>query len=224
MQRLHSYCTSLFFLLLCGAEIAQSMEQKENQLAPIVWSHMYHHLAKFLVKDAVQLIFSFHLYASDIDYAKLPILIKKSSKTLGSFMESVNTLLKSGNATLAAEIFECGFAHASISILDIRDWDRWTVLHSAAWSSKNSNVVKTILNIAGNKTWELLTTKDNQSWTPLHYAANHGYPEVVKSLLDAASNRVQELMTIQNKHGQTALEVAHSDIKELMATYRHNKR
>ena len=121
MQKLYSHFRSLSLLLLCSATAAQCMEPQDDK--PITWAQTYHRSFKFLIKDVMPLIFSFHLDSSGIDYANLPALIKESSTKSRQFVKSIDTLLKPGNYTLVAEIFERAFAHEKISICDIKDME-----------------------------------------------------------------------------------------------------
>lgn len=187
MKKLHSHFKSLSLLLLCMAATTQSMEpQKNNQLSPITWAQTYHHLSELLLPELMPLIFSLHLYASDIDYKNLPTLIEKSCESPKSFVDSVDIFLKSGHYTLVAEIFERSFAHTKVSICDIKDKYNWTVLHQAV-ACNHPNIVKIILNIAGDKKWKLLTTQKVNGHIALYYAIYMGHIEIV-NLLRAPGN------------------------------------
>jgi hypothetical protein len=207
MYKLHSHLKPLTLTLLCITATAQCMEEppKNNQLSPLTWSQTYHHLSKLLLPELMPLIFSQHCYASGIDYADLPALIKKSCESPLSFIQSIKTLLESGNDVFATEIFERGFAHTQVSICDIKDRDNWTVLHRAS-SCEYPNVVKIILHIAGDKTWKLLITKSHHGNTSLHYAG--GSAEIVSLLLNAAGDNVWTLLATKDISGDTALHYA----------------
>ncbi len=208
MKKLHPHFKSLFFALLCITATAQSMEpQADNQLVPITWAQTYHHLSEFLVGDIVQLIFSFHLDLNGIDYVKLPALIKESCQEPYSFVQSVNTLLKSDSPTLATEIFERGLHHLKVSICDIKARNNWTVLHEASFAG-HLEVVKIILHITGDKTLELLPIRAKYGNTPLHYAAMYNYIEIAELLLKAAGSNAWKLLTIKDIDGWTVLHVA----------------
>ena len=220
MKKLYSHFKSLSLLLLCSTAIAQCMEPQEDK--PITWAQTYHGLSKFLIKDVMPLIFSFHLDSSGIDYANLPALIKQSCTGPEAFVNSIDTLLKPENHTLVAEIFERAFAHEKISICDIKNAGYgWNVLHEASWNQR-LEAVKFILNIAGDKTWTLLTTKSQNGWTALHTAAYNNHLDVVKLLLNAAGNNAQEFMDIQNCEKKTAFYYAATETKEVMKKYRKN--
>ena len=209
MKKLYSHFRSLSLLLLCSATIAQCMETQEDK--PITWAQTYYGLSEFLIKDIVQLIFSFHLDSSGIDYSNLPALIKKSCTTSEAFVQFIKTLLKSSNATFATEIFERVLTHTKISICDIKgaNWKNLNVLHDAV-QHKYPEIVKIILNIARDKTWELLTAKEESSGsTPLHLALDNKVPEeIVKSLLKATGDKTETLLTIKDDAGWTALHYA----------------
>ena len=206
MQKLYSHFRSLSLLLLCSATIAQCMETQEDK--PITWAQMYYGLSELLIKDIMPLILSFHLDASGIDYANLPALIKESCKTPQAFVKSIDLLLKPENHTLVAEIFERAFAHEKISICDIKDdGNDWNVLHEAI-CNKHPEVVKFILNVAGDKTWMLLPVKNKGGWTALHCAACYNNPDTVEFLLNTVGNNAWTLLTIQDNDGWTALHFA----------------
>lgn len=194
--------------MLLGTVSTQNMERKENLRAPITWLQTYHYLSECLLPEIAQLIFSFHFDASAIDYTKLLTLIEESCKGPASFVDSIRTLLRSNGASLAAEIFECRFfAHAQISICDIKNERNWTVLHQAAYNG-HSDIVKIFLNIAGKKTDELLTMKSDYGYTALHSAAHKGRTDIIKILLNAAGENAWTLMIEQNEWGETALHLS----------------
>ena len=227
MQKLRLYLKSLSFILLCNTAIAHSMEpQKDNQIVsqkdkPFTFAQTYHYLSEFLVKDVVRLIFSLHLDVNGIDYKKLPDLIKQSCTNPSLFMNTLDILLQSGNDTLATEIFERGFAHTQVSICDIKDKDGRTVLHEAMWY-RRSKIIKIILNIAGDKTWTLLTTRSSFGNTTLHYAAMDNHIAHILLLLNAAQDKAQELMDIGSVNGNTAFDIAMPEAKAVMEKYRKN--
>lgn len=237
MKKLHSHFKSLSFLLLCITATAQSMEpENNNQLAPITWAQTYHCLSELLHLDVMPLIFSFHLYTSGIDYEKLPTLIKDSYESPSLFIKLVDKLLKLGNDTLVTELFERGFHHTNVSICGIRSVFNSTILHFAI-DDGDQKSIKIILNIAGDKTWELLTVKSKcNGFTALQCAAykNHNtfdwkntppldklkeQIEIIELLLDAAGERAEELMDI-GRGGITAFYIASPEIKEVMKKYR----
>ena len=207
MQKLYSHFKSFSFLLLCSATVAQCMETQEDK--PITWAQTYYGLSKFLTKDVMPLIFSFHLDASGIDYKDLPTLIKESSKSAEKCVKTMHTFLNSDNHNLVAEIFERAFAHEKVSICDIKDdWYGWNVLHEAV-HKQHLEIVKIILNIAGDKTWELLTAKTKYlGRNPLHLALDGKDTEIIKLLLKAAGDKTWTLLTIKNNDGWTALHFA----------------
>ena len=211
MKKLYSHFRSLSLLLLCSATVAQCMEPQKDK--PITFAQIYYRLAEFLHPDVMPLILSFHLNASGIDYKNLPDLIKERSKSADAFVQFIDRLLKPGNHTLVAEIFERAFAHEKVSICDIKnDSNGMNVLHEAS-ANQHPEVVKIILNIAGNKTWELLTAKSKTlGRIPLHNAAMHVYGKrigIVKLLLEAASDKTWTLLTIKDNFDDwTALHYA----------------
>ena len=206
--------------------------EKDNQLASITWTQTYHQLSDLLLPDIMPIIFSFHCYASGIDYANLPDLIKESCRSPLSFMRSIQKLLESDNDHLATEIFERGFAHTKVSICNIKSGFNSTVLHFAIGDGC-PKIVAIILTIAGDNKWELLTAKSIiNGYTALHCVATQGSKieglfviptqiniEMATLLLDAAGKRAQELMDI-GKGGITAFKIASPEIKEVMKTYR----
>ena len=216
MQKLYSHFRSLSFFLLCSATVAQCMETQENK--PITFAQIYYRLAEFLHPDVMPLIFSFHLDASGIDYANLPALIKESCTGPEAFVKSIDLLLKPENHTLVAEIFERAFAHEKISICDIKDdWNDWNVLHEAVFD-QHLEVVKIILNIAGDKTWMLLP-KIKGGCIPLHMCCMLNNPEIIKLLLKAAGDKTWTLLTYKDKDDRTALHYAannNSTVVELL--------
>ena len=209
MKKLYSYFRSLSLLLLCSATVAQCMETQEDK--PITFAQIYHRLAESLHPDVMPLIFSFHLDSSGIDYANLPALIKESCTGPEAFVKSIDLLLKPENHTLVAEIFERAFAHEKISICDIKnarnDWNNWNVLHEAV-SRQYLEVIKFILNNAGDKTWTLLTAKTNFGQIPLHCASNGKDTEIIKLLLKAAGDKTWTLLTTKSQYDCTALHYA----------------
>ena len=206
MRNLYSHFRSFSFLLLCSATAAQCMEPQENK--PITFAQIYHRLAEFLHPDVIPLIFSFHLDSSGIDYTNLPTLIKESSKSAEKCAKTMHTFLKPGNYTLVAEIFERAFAHEKISICDIKNArNGWNVLHEAV-HKQHLKIVKITLNIAGDKTWTLLTAKTNFGQIPLHCASNGKDTEIIKLLMKAAGDKTWMLLTIKDDAGWTALHYA----------------
>ena len=207
MKKLYSYFRSLSLLLLCSSTVAQCMETQQDK--PVTWAQTYHGLSKFLIKDVMPLIFSFHLASSNIDYANLPSLIKKSSKSAEKCVKTMNTFLNSDNYNLVAEIFKRGFAHEKVSICDIKDdWYGWNVLHDAVFD-QHLEVVKIVLNIAGDKTWELLTAKTKcLGRIPLHLASDDKDTEIIKLLMKAAGDKTWMLLTMKDNDDLTALHFA----------------
>jgi hypothetical protein len=201
MKQLHSHFKPLPFILLCITGITHCME---NQPAPITWAQTYYHLSTFLHPDVIPLIFAFHLDVSGIDYANLPDMIQRSSKNPASFVEYIQTLLKSGNYNFVAELLERGFARAKVSICDTKNEGNWTVLHDAS-CDMCLETVKIVLHLAGNNTWKLLTTKDTNGETAFHCAAYWGRADTITLLLKAAGNNSWELLATKNNYGWTAL-------------------
>ena len=83
-------------------------------------------------------------------------------------------------------------------------------------------IVKLLLNAAGNNAWTLLTTKSNDGDTALHNAAYNNHPDIVELLLNTAGNNAQEFMDIQNCEKKTAFDYATPQAKEVMEKYRKN--
>ena len=64
---------------------------------------------------------------------------------------------------------------------------------------KDIEIIKLLLNAAGDKTETLLTIKDDAGWTALHFAAKNGSTEMVKLLLDTAGNNTWTLLTTKSQ-------------------------
>lgn len=122
------------------------------------------------------------------------------------FVQSVKTLLTFGDYHLVAQIFKHRFAHADLLIFSIRDICDWTVLHHAAYDNY-LEVVKTILDIADDRTWQLLTAETNEGSTALHLATLNGSgKEIVRLLLNAAGKGdLWSLLIKQDRWDRTAL-------------------
>ena len=182
---------------------------KPQEDKPITFAQIYHRLAEFLHPDVMPLIFSFHLDASGIDYVNLPTLIKESSKSAEKCVKTMHTFLNSDNYTLVAEIFERAFAHEKVSICDIKDDGMAGTFCMMLYIPQYLEVVKIILNIAGDKTWELLTAKTKYLGVFHCICASDGKDtEIVKLLLKAAGDKTWTLLTIKDNDGWTALHYA----------------
>ena len=72
-------------------------------------------------------------------------------------------------------------------------------LHIAASYGKDTEIIKLLLKAAGDKTWTLLTIKDIDGWTALHFAARNGSTEMVKLLLNTAGDNAWTLLTTKSK-------------------------
>ena len=71
-------------------------------------------------------------------------------------------------------------------------------MHLALDGKDTEEIIKLLLKAAGDKTWTLLTIKDNNGWTALHYAAKNGSTEMVKLLLNAAGDNTWTLLTTKS--------------------------
>jgi len=182
------------------------LTSSELKSSPITFAQTYYYLAhEVLLPEITQQIFCLQLKVCGIDLAQLSLEIKQSCKDPDIFVKLITALIESCGYNLATELCKQFFTYAKISICDIKDKKngKKTALHYAA-SKDNIEIVKLLLDLAGDNVGTLLTMK-GYSRTALHFAAADGHANIVKLLLDTARDRVWILLTMKDGDNWTAL-------------------
>jgi len=189
-------------LLFTGVGSVYGMKLQKDKLSPITLPQTYHQLSQLLLPDVACHIFSLQL--GNIDLTKLPLKIEQSCTNLDTLMQLMQALIKSCGYNLVRELFKQFFPRKK-SICLIQNQYGETVLYQVS-NDCHIDIAKILLDVAGDKSWELLTKKGRiLRETALHKAHSD---KVAKLLLDAAGNNAWALLTMKDTIGETALHTA----------------
>ena len=125
--------------------------------------------------------------SKDNQFNKKLIKVDPKSKL---YIVSIMNIMKDNNKAKLDEVLE------SISSIDLKDKDGWTLLRYAS-NVGNINFVNYLLSKGANP-----NIQDNNGWTPLHEAVYYN-KAIVEALLQAGANP-----NIQNRDGWTSLHCA----------------
>jgi hypothetical protein len=236
----------LILIILITASSLQGMELPKtptnsnidySKLSPITLPLIYHHFSQsdVLLPEIALHIFSLQLSKSQINGEVNPDLPE------GLILRHIIIRGKTApedcfGPCLTLELLKRTLLRKWISYPEdiINDSD---ILHSISVCEFNYNLnnAKFYLQLAGDKVWDSLTIKVmpkrynnniliiTDSWkhyTPLlHRAAEQGNVELVKLFLDAVGKQACNLIDIRGRWGQTALDVATPEVKEVMLPY-----
>lgn len=194
-------------LLLAGIIVASagSLHSME-QVSPVKLQQIYYYFTDNLTQDVAQQIFMKLFEAQGIDFASLDI------NKIDNAEAFLTKLLNGCHYDFVVEIAKALLNKKGISICDIKDEDRSTLLHKAV---DKLMMTKLLIEIAGDNISTLLlekTTNYRQD-TVLHLAIKQDQVETVRLLLKAAGNDVKALLECCDGFNKTPLSLAEARYK-----------
>lgn len=194
-------------IIIASAASLHGMEAPKK-LSPIALPQIYHYFAKNMNADIARHILSLQIRESGIDLETFETSLKDACKHPGEFMTFVEESLAKFGYNLTFALCKQSLNQAKLSICDIKDKESGVLLHYVG--IRNPMLVKTFLELAGDKVWTLLTRRDTVCGyaIPLHVVVRDGLTQTVKLLLDAAGDKAKTLLKYRTEFGSTPLDLA----------------
>ncbi len=166
-----------------------------------------------------------HIIASDVCYQKYGGCLRSPDNLLKLVKDSLN---KSVSHMTIVHILKTCLSYSGKSLSEIRDSSRYTVLHQlnffyhGYYHESIQDNVKIVCLVAGDQAWNLITERDDNGNTALHYL----WDPSINQLLSTAPNPGQAwaLINSLNDRGETPLRLVKLNGKiefiEILESYR----